>query len=162
MDDKEKNVRKIDISVEQWHELALEGIYTSVTLKLDGESMSPLIRKQRDSVTVHPLGRKLKKGDIVLFVRNDGVYVIHRVYKIKGDEAITIGDDCVEFDAPVLNSSIWGLAVRLERNGKIINLDSIVSRIYGIVRMSTRHIRRVWKKLIRFGVKIIKRMVGRS
>ncbi len=161
MENKEKSIRTLSISVEQWHELALEGISTAITLKLDGESMRPLIRKQKDSVTILPVSRQLKKGDIVLFARNDGVYVVHRIYKIIDNEVITVGDNCIEFDAPMPVSSVLGMVVRLERNGKIFNLDSLSSRVYGILRMSTLPLRFAWWKLYRFGVKVVKRMVGK-
>ncbi len=156
MENNEKKVRSLKISVEQWHELALEGISSAVTLRLDGESMRPLIRKQRDSVTVFPVSRPIKKGDIVLFIRHDGTYVIHRAYKIKGEAVITLGDNCVEFDAPIPVSSVWGLAVRLERNGKRINLDSALSRAYGIMGMYTRPARFALRELLRFGARIKK------
>ncbi len=159
---KNSGVRKLSISVEQWHQLALEGINTAVSLKLDGESMRPLIRKQKDTVTVFPVTRKLKKGDIVLFARNDGVYVVHRIRKINGNKILTIGDSCAEFDFPISERSVWGLAVRLERNGKTYNLDSSVSRFYGILIMYIRPIRFIWRKLLKFGVKIIRRTEGKN
>ena len=89
---------QISLSVDEWHEIALEGTKIPVTLKLNGESMRPLIRKQRDSVTVIPVYRKLKKGDIVLFKRFDSAYVVHRVNKIDGQSVTTVGDNCTEFD----------------------------------------------------------------
>ncbi len=162
MENKEKANRTLSISIKQWHELSLDGVSTSVSLKLDGESMRPLIRKQKDSVTVLPVYRELKKGDIVLFARNDGAYVVHRVCKISVDEIVTVGDNCIKFDAPVPILSVLGIVVRLERNGKIYNLDSTASRIYGILRMSTISIRFIWWKFYRFAVKTVKKVVAKD
>lgn len=159
----EKNgVKYRSLSVEEWHGLALDGANIPVTLKLDGGSMRPLIRKQQDSVTVVPVFRPLKKGDIVLFVRIDGAYVIHRVWKIKGETVTTLGDACVDFDAPMSVFQVWGIAVREERNGKTLNLDSALSRAFGVLRMLTRPVRSAWKKVLKFGVRTVRRLEGRK
>ncbi len=161
MENNAKSLKTVTVSIEQWHKLSLTGLTAPVTIELAGESMRPLIRKKKDSVTIEHLNRQLKKGDIVLFMRNDGVYVVHRVYKTNGDKIITIGDNCVEFDKPVSASSVMGIAVRFERNGKTFNLDSSLFRLYGILRMSTRPIRFFLLKLLRLSVKIFKRTVGK-
>ncbi len=161
MENNDKSIRTVTVSVKQWYELSSAGLSAPVTIKLDGESMRPLIRKQKDSVTIEHLNRQLKKGDVVLFMRNDGVYVVHRVYKINGEKIATIGDNCVEFDTPVSASSVMGIAVRLERNGKTFNMDSRLFRLYGILRMSTRPVRFFLFKLLRLSVKIFKRTVGK-
>lgn len=148
------------VSIEKWHELAAGDAGVSVVLKLNGESMRPLIRKQKDSVTVIPVYRELKKGDIVLFARQDGAYVVHRIRGINNGFAVTIGDNCVRFDAPVSVSDIKGIVIKAERNGKIINLDSFFSRFFGILRMQTRPFRMIWLKAKRFGARLIKGLGG--
>lgn len=158
----QNGIKQLSFSVKEWHELALDGADIPVTLKLDGESMRPLIRKHKDSLTVVPVYRPLKKGDIVLFTRFDGAYVIHRVWKIKGETVITLGDACVDFDAPMPVSSVWGIAVREERNGKIFGLDSALSRAFGRLWMLTRPVRSFWRKILRIGVRIVRRLEGRK
>lgn len=158
----ENEPKIMHISVTQWHELTLGGENIPVTLMLDGESMRPLIRKQKDNITVIPVYRKLKKGDIVLFVRRDGAYVVHRVNKIKDETVITIGDNCVVFDAEIPVSDVWGIVVKEERNGKTISLDSALSRAFGIARMLTRPLRSFWIKAKRYGVRLIRRLEGRK
>ena len=148
------------ISVEEWYKLSASGTEIPVTLKLNGESMRPLIRKQRDAVTVVRVCRELKRGDVVLFLRKDGAYVVHRIWKIKGESIVTAGDNCVECDAPVSASDIRGIVIKAERNGKIINLDSAVSRAFGILWQMTRPLRSVWLKIKKCGAGILKRMRG--
>lgn len=152
----------LDISVAEWHELSLNATDIPVTLRLNGCSMQPLIRKQKDIVTVVPVNRPVRTGDIVLFARSDGVYVIHRICKIKGGTVLTIGDNCVDFDAPMPASQVWGIAVSLERNGKKIRLDSSFSRACGRLRMATRPARLLLKKLLRFGARTKRKLVGRN
>ena len=144
------DVRRLDISVEQWYRLSREGMNATVTFSLNGESMRPLIRKKKDKVTVSPVNRELKKGDIVLFTRSDGVYVVHRIRKIKESVVTTVGDNCTVSDKPMPAESVLGLVIRLERNGKAFNLDSSLSRVFGLLLIYTRHVRCFLRRAVRF------------
>ena len=148
------------LSVDEWHRLALEGAQIPVNLTLSGESMRPILRKNRDTVTVIPVYRRLKRGDIVLFRRNDGMNVIHRIAKIKGETVVTLGDNCVYRDDPVNISQVWGIAVSAVRNGKKIRLDSAVSRTFGVLPLMVRPFRSLWRKIRRIGSKIKRTAVG--
>ncbi len=58
----------------------------------NGVSMLPVIRPGRDSVTlILPLD--LKKGDIVLYRRDNDKFVLHRIMSIKNDRFIMCGDN---------------------------------------------------------------------
>ena len=84
----DETIQRISVSslpITQWHELAKSSLEISVTTTLVGDSMRPLIRRGLDRVTIIPLRRKLHKGDVVLFSRGDGVYVVHRVWKLDGN-----------------------------------------------------------------------------
>ena len=141
---------KFDISIEEWHKLALEGAGLPITITLDGNSMRPLIRKGIDTVTIIPVYRKLKKGDIVIFARNDGAYVCHRVWKIKNETVVTIGDACYGFDTPLHISQVWGIVTKKEKNGKETKLDSALSRVWGRLWMSLRRLRIIRRDVKRF------------
>ena len=54
----------------------------NVTFTPGGVSMLPMLRPNRDSVTLSPLPRQLKKYDLPLYRRNNGRYVLHRVVKV--------------------------------------------------------------------------------
>ena len=83
--------RKIKLSLEEWCQLAKEGIAVPITTPLRWISMEPMIRVNRDPVTFIPVSRDLIPGDVVLFKRQDGAYVCHRVYKIL-DKGIDLKD----------------------------------------------------------------------
>ncbi|MBR2942674.1 MAG: S24/S26 family peptidase [Clostridia bacterium] len=55
------------LGIEQWHALGQQGDRIPVTITLEGDSMRPLIRRGRDRVTIVPLDREIRKGDVVLF-----------------------------------------------------------------------------------------------
>ena len=138
------------ISIEEWHKMALEGVNVPVSFVINGDSMRPLMRKGRDTVTAVPVYRDPKKGDIVVFARNDGEYVCHRIWRIKGDIAVTIGDACYGFDTPIHLSQVWGIVTKKETNGKEVKLDSALSRAYGRLWMSLRRLRVIRRDIKRF------------
>ena len=106
---------QFDISIEEWHKLAKDGAQIPVSFVIDGDSMRPLLRNGKDKVTAVPVYRNLKKGDIVVFARNDGAYVCHRVWKIKNETVVTIGDGCYGFDTPLHISQVWGIVTKKEK-----------------------------------------------
>ena len=62
-----------------------------VVIPTKGNSMLPFIRGERDSVTLRKLDT-LEVGDIVLAEIRGGVYVLHRVSALDGDEVTLKGD----------------------------------------------------------------------
>ena len=57
-----------------------------------GTSMMPLIRPGVDQVVlIKP--ESIKKGDAVLYTRDNGQFVLHRVVKIKDEQYIMCGDN---------------------------------------------------------------------
>ena len=143
-----------EISIEEWHKLAQVGARVPVSFVIDGDSMRPLMRKGKDTVTAVPVYRKLKKGDIVVFARNDGAYICHRIWRIKGEFLVTIGDACYGFDTPMHISQVWGIVTKKEKNGKETRLDSAASRIYGKLWMSLRWLRIIRRDIKRFFRKV--------
>lgn len=124
------------ISVEAWHTLAKEGSAIPIQITLDGDSMRPLIRRQKDKVTIVPLTRPPKRGDIVLFADSAGRYVVHRVWKSKGEFVVTLGDHCTKPDAPLRYDQIWGLVTGVKRGNHSISLNTPIARAYGKLWMA--------------------------
>ncbi|MDO4556416.1 MAG: S24/S26 family peptidase [Lachnospiraceae bacterium] len=121
----------ISIPLESWYELAVSGIAPAVKTTLDGYSMQPLIRRKKDLVTIVPLFRSLKKGDIVLFRSAEGSYVVHRIWKIRGKQLQTFGDNCWKADAWIDRSQVYGLVIKVKRNNREWMLDTLLSRNLG-------------------------------
>lgn len=132
------------ISIEEWCALNREGAHLTARIRLDGNSMYPLIRRMQDYVTVHPLDRKILKGDIVLFKRADGRYVVHRVRKIKRQTVLTMGDNCSCPDSEITTDSVLGYITRIERGGRIINADTCIWRLLGLIWLSLLPLRKLY------------------
>ena len=132
------------LPIPRWREVAQNGPGLPMRIPLDGDSMRPLIRQGRDRVTFVPLDRQLKRGDVALFESPPGRYVAHRVYRLKGNRAQTLGDHCRNPDPWLPVSAALGLAVLLERNGRRIRLDHPAARLLGRVWMAGLPLRRGW------------------
>ena len=65
-------------------ELVSEGKIVSTVIS--GGSMLPFLSPQRDYAFLERISRKLRRGDIVLYKRPNGDYVLHRIRKIKDEE----------------------------------------------------------------------------
>lgn len=141
MEENKQAVRKIGISVPEWRELVKSGCEIPVETTLDGTSMQPFIRRGLDTVTVCPLRRKPKRGDIVLFVDHRGKHVVHRVYKTEQNTVWTLGDGCNAPDPPVSYEDIGGIVTQVRRGNRTVNTDTAFSRLLGKIWMSSLFLR---------------------
>ncbi len=144
------------LSIPEWHQMVAEGCAPPVRIQLGGYSMFPLVRYQKDYVTVIPLETAPFPGDIVLFADPSGDrYVMHRVMEIKDGEALTWGDNCDEADGWIPLSEIWGKALQVERGRLTIRMDagrglrwaSFWHRVIRMYRPPLRVIRRTLGKI---------------
>lgn len=124
------------ISIDDWYTLAKENTAPAVTIPLAGSSMRPLIREAIDPVTIIPLQRPLKRGDVVLFTTGEGIYIVHRIWKIRGDCIQTLGDHCVRPDPWISRDKVLGQAVYFSRNNTKHRLDTIPARLWGRMWMA--------------------------
>ncbi len=104
------------ISIPEWHQLAARGAAPPVRIQLNGGSMAPLIRMNRDYVTIVQLEGIPAIGDIVLFYEPyTGRYIVHRVWNIQDGRILTWGDNCTKPDGWLPREAVWGKITRIER-----------------------------------------------
>ncbi|MGI6238235.1 MAG: S24/S26 family peptidase [Christensenellales bacterium] len=140
--------RTIGLSVLDWQRATAGGADIPIRFKVNGVSMRPLIRKDRDFVTIMPLRRAPRVGEIVLFYRPGAGanYVLHRVWKVRGERVRTLGDGCLYPDAWMDAAQIWGVATLIERGERGIDPNRARWRAFGRVWMAMWWGRRwVWR-----------------
>ena len=114
----------LTISIPEWHRLAMEGTAPPARIMLNGGSMFPLIRRNRDYVTVAPLKETPAVGDIVMFTQPDlEKYVMHRVWEVKDGQVLTWGDNCPAPDGWFPRDAVWGKIELIERGRRTIHPD---------------------------------------
>lgn len=89
-----------------------------------GKSMLPLIKEGRDTVTItKPCGR-LKRGDVALYKRSNGQFVLHRVIKVCTDEYLMCGDNQAIPESGITDSQIIAVVSKFKINGILYSKDS--------------------------------------
>ena len=112
------------ISIHDWHQMASKGDVAPARILLNGNSMFPLVRKNRDYVKIFAIDSELQIGDIVLFHDSKSErFVVHRIWNIKEDMVLTWGDNCSYPDAWISKDSVWGKVKLVERGRRKIVPD---------------------------------------
>lgn len=141
------------ISIKEWWDLAgkldQEGQKVPLHFKVTGGSMVPLIRNGMDEVVVFRREGAVKKGDIVLFKGKTchADYIIHRVYRVEGNQILTLGDGNLAPDFWMPLTNVYGVAAFLRRGSRRLDLESGFMRVYGSIWMALLPMRRYLLKL---------------
>lgn len=99
-------------------ELTEEG--KEVCIVITGNSMSPFLVHQRDLICLKKTERKLRKGDMVFYQRQNGQYVMHRIFKVRPDGYYIVGDAQREIEGPISEEQIFGLITKVRRKDRWI------------------------------------------
>lgn len=94
-----------------------------VKILASGKSMEPVIIDGQDTVVLKKAEKPLKKNDIVLFKRENGKPVLHRIIAIDGNKITLRGDS--QWKAEIVDvSKVMGVLDAIERNSQVIKADS--------------------------------------
>lgn len=121
----------------------------SVIFKVKGMSMFPLLRDQRDSVKLEKITTLPKRKDIILYKRDTGQYVLHRIIKEKNGLYTLVGDNQAYKEYPIRQDQVLGIVTSIIRKGKVINLSkSKRYKLYSSFWCCNLFIRRVILKIM--------------
>ena len=110
-----------------------------------GNSMCPFLHPG-DIVYLNRFAA-LKKGDIVLFTRPDGSFVLHRIYQIKKDGTYLILGDNQLLPEPVPAERIHAIVTSARIKEKVVTPKSLRWQCYA--KLWSRPVRRIIGKLHR-------------
>lgn len=99
------------------------------SLTVTGCSMLPMLRHQRDTVILAPVTGTLKPGDIALYQRQSGQYVLHRVIYVKEDGYRFCGDNQAQLES-VAQSQLVAQVVEYTKDGKLRKLKGVGYGVY--------------------------------
>ena len=98
--------------------------------------MLPLLRTN-DYVTLSKITGKIKKGDILLYRRDNKQFVLHRVRRIRKDIYTMVGDHQRVVEKNIKDSNLIGIVISYEKNNKEYKLNRLSYKIYKLlVRIS--------------------------
>lgn len=121
-----------------------------VPLLVVGHSMEPFLIHERDTVLLSPITSMLKKGDIVLFKRKNGQYILHRIYKIKDNDFYFVGDNqnLCDVEGPIKKEQIYAIVHSAKRHGVDIHENDLMWCFFKRVWLRTIRWRPYMKKLL--------------
>lgn len=111
-----------------------------------GHSMEPFIYNGENVTLIR--SDVYKKNDIILYRRTNGKFVLHRIYQVKKDGFVLLGDHQSLKEFPIYQEQIIGKVISYERKGKVKYLKGFK---YHLFLLFWRRIllRRVVLKLMR-------------
>lgn len=124
-------MKMVRVPMESLIEVILLQLETAkhANLTVTGCSMLPMLRQYRDAVQLIPIEGKLKPGDIALYRRDSGRYVLHRVIKITGEEYLFCGDNQATLE-PVRQEQLIASVTGFTKYGKRHNINEPLYRLY--------------------------------
>ena len=120
----EHNVRVLppEVLMEQLLD-AMEAAET-VPLVISGSSMTPFLVHGRDTVYLSKITRPLKKGDMILYRRTGGAYILHRIQAVEGDCYTLVGDAQHILEPGIRREQVLALVTAVRRKGKLLRPGS--------------------------------------
>lgn len=112
-------------------------------LVVTGNSMSPILKHKISTVILtSPKNRKLKNGEIVFVQRDSGEYILHRVYKIIGNDKFIMNGDAQTWVETVRFNQVIGIVKTIVNKNKEISCDDFIYRLKILVWMKCIKIRK--------------------
>ena len=128
-------------------ELLLQG--NTIQLKPLGYSMYPLFVPGRDQAVLTPVDTKmLRRGDVVLYRRDESILVLHRIWKRKGNEFYLVGDNQKEIEGPLRPDQIKGILVEIIRKGRRFSVKNPAYRFLAGLWLWLRPFRPFFSKIV--------------
>ena len=150
-----KRIVDTDEYISSLVELIKEG--REVSLPIVGSSMTPFLGDGRDQIFLKSPSGPIRRGDIVLYRRRDGTYILHRVYRVRGrgDAAVydMIGDSQDRTERGIHRDQIHAVAFKARRKGKLIEPESFYWRFFQHIWIRMIPLRRTLMRLYAVNIK---------
>ncbi len=134
-----------------------------VPVVVTGNSMLPFLVHGKDTVWLRAYEKEdLKKGKILLFQRENGALVLHRVKRVLPQNKLEINGDAQYWCETIKNEQVIAVVAYIEKNNKKISCDSLLYKIKVWLWQSLKPLRPVIFSIRRkFSRKAVNREVER-
>lgn len=96
----------------------------------EGYSMYPMLVPGRDEAVIGRADiRKLRRGAVVLYRRESGILVLHRLVRTDGNGFYAVGDNQTEVEGPLSADQIKGVLTAFVRKGRYIPVSNPLYRV---------------------------------
>lgn len=116
--------------------------HSSIQIYPQGYSMYPMLIPGRDqAVLTKASPEELRRGDVVLYRREDGMLVLHRLCRIRPEGFYMVGDNQTEVEGPLKGEQIRGKLTAFIRKGREIRVTNPIYRLAAWIWLLLRPIR---------------------
>lgn len=141
--------------VEQQIETLLN-TYPSIQIEPRGNSMYPMLIPGRDKVVLEKADvNKLKKGDVVLYRRDTGILVLHRLAYCRQEGLYMVGDNQYVTEGPLAAGQVKGVLTAFIRKGRYIRATHPVYRAASLLWLFLLPFRRPIHRLLAFSRRLL-------
>lgn len=112
----------------------------------NGTSMLPMLRDGQDAVVLRKkTSKRLQLFDVVLYKRDNGTYVLHRVVDFGCDDTyVMCGDNQFNVERGIRDDQIIAILTEFYRKGKVYSVNSLRYYLYVHFWYYTRFFRKVY------------------
>ncbi len=129
-----------------------------VTITVTGNSMRPMLTHRKDTVVLTKCDPfTLKRGDLPLYKRDNGRYILHRIIRVHKDTYDMIGDHQYEVERGVPKKNVLCLVKAFTRKGKQYSCNEFKYKLYTFIWCLTIPFRRVLLWSYRLPSRLFKR-----
>lgn len=119
-----------------------------VPLVVTGKSMEPFLKDGRDTVILQKCTESdFRRGKVLLFRRNNGTLVLHRVRKILPDDELLMNGDAQYWCETISKSQVIAVVSEIMRDGKTIPCKS--NTVWHLLKPLRPYIFRVQRKIVK-------------
>ena len=112
-----------------------------VPLRVTGTSMLPLLHPGRSVVWLEGIKEPPKRGDILLFRRNDGAFVLHRVRKILDGGRLVMNGEAQSWCEVIAPDAVRAVVRQIDTEKRSYPADGFTMRIYRLLWTPTLRVR---------------------
>ena len=121
-----------------------------------GESMEPMLRQNRDLVTIQVPETRLKKYEVALYKRGKD-YVLHRVLDVKKGFYLIRGDNTFSMEH-VPDSAVIGVLTSFQRKSRVYSVTDRNYLLYVRFWCSIYPLRFLYNRFRRLAVRLARKM----
>ena len=107
------------VLLEAYRKLLEDESIDELPLVITGNSMSPFLIHERDTVYLSRLRKPIQRGQILLYRRACGQYVLHRVYRVGKDSLTMVGDGQTMLEPGIHPDQVLAAVYSAKRKGKM-------------------------------------------
>mgnify|MGYP003294993734 CR=1 FL=1 len=145
----------ITTNYEEYLEKNGEMTYSNV-----GVSMLPLLKQERDLFTVKKKdSSRCSKYDVVLYRRPPSSYVLHRIIKVRENDYVILGDNCINKEYGITDDDIIGVMTGFVHNGKKYSTSNFGYLLYSRIWVFFSPVRIFFKRVKLKLKSVIKRIL---